>query len=381
MLSQENKIIIDWVSITSKQLSVDEMKDLLGLQTAPWIEGNGYHGYHKRIWYDSISIHYDGGSNMGIWLEMSGQGCRAFESYSDKRDIYNTEMYAPLFKLVVDNPKEYNITRLDVAFDEFTGILDPARVVKDTQERKFKSRAEYWSSTVSSDGMSVNVGSPRSKVVIRIYDKRAERLAKIEDRDQRERISEDIPHWMRVELQLRDERALEFIKTMAGCGKCNDSGEAWPIGIVYTGVLKNYLDYGYPVRKKGDAEEMVWHTYDYWQDVLCGASAISIYTQPGTEYNLARLTEYVINMAGNAVDALIDVEGFEGFLEALKTRRIKPNPKYTALVAYEKEKRDQHEEFYRVILPKYPDLYKERWRLSYAELYARVMAREQECKL
>lgn len=344
MHDKQDKIIIDWLSITSKGLSVKEMQEFLGLQNAPWEKGNGYHGYRSKLWYDSISIHYDGTPEMGIWLEMSGQGCRAYESYSSKKDIYKTEMYEPLFRLVVDNPKEFNITRLDVAFDEFSGILDARRVLNDTVDQKYRSKADYYQATYSSDGLSMNIGSPRSKVLIRIYDKRAERLAKISDPDQRSRIEEDIPHWMRVELQLRDDRALEFIKTMAGCGKCSKDGNPLSIGAVYTGVLKNYLEYGYAVPAKGKTDKLVWHTFSYWEDVLMGAEAISIYTQPGTEYNLSRCRNYVYNMAGNAVDALIKIEGTEGFLEGLKGRHIKPNPKYIQMIEDEKARRAQSEE-------------------------------------
>ena len=193
MHDNSDKIIIDWLSITSKRLSAKEMVSLLGLENAPWEEGKGYHGYRSRLWYDCISIHFDGTADMGVWLEMSGQGCRAYESYSSKKDLYKTEMYEPLFRFVLDNPDESNITRLDIAFDEFSGILDGRRIFNDTVDRKYRSKADYWSATTSADGLSVNIGSPRSKVLIRIYDKRAERLAKITDADQRSRIGEDIP--------------------------------------------------------------------------------------------------------------------------------------------------------------------------------------------
>ncbi len=341
MHDNSNKILIDWLSITSKRLSAKEMVELLGLESAPWEDGKGYHGYKSRLWYDCISIHYDGTADMGVWLEMSGQGCRAYESYSSKKDLYNTDMYAPLFRFVLDNPEECNITRLDVAFDEFSGLLDGRRVFDDTVNQKYKSKAEAWSATTSSDGLSMNIGSPRSKVLIRIYDKRAERLAKITDADQRKRIEEDIPHWMRVELQLRDDRALEFVKTMAGCGKCSSSPMS--IGAVYTGVLANYLDYGYGVPARNNADKLVWHTFPYWQDVIAGAEAISIYSQPGTEYNLSRLENYVCNMAGNAVDALLKIKGMDGFLEKLKDRHIKPNPKYIMLIEDEKRRQEEVE--------------------------------------
>ena len=69
----------------------------------------------------------------------------------------------------------------------------------------------------SSGGTSCQIGSPKSKVLVRIYDKAAERgLA-------------DGRHWVRVELQLRDKRAEEFLKIPMCIGKA------------FAGVLLNYL--------------------------------------------------------------------------------------------------------------------------------------------
>ena len=60
-----------------------------------------------------------------MWLEMSGQGCRAFESFG-------TGNYEALFQEVLDNPSEMNLTRLDVAFDDHGGLLDIGQAAEDT---------------------------------------------------------------------------------------------------------------------------------------------------------------------------------------------------------------------------------------------------------
>ena len=62
------------------------------------------------------------------------------------------------------------------------------------------------------------------------------------------------------------------------------------------------------------------------------AEPISLYIEPGTDYNMMQMTNYVFNQAGNAIDATINVLGMDGFLEELQSRKIRPNPKYTDLV-------------------------------------------------
>lgn len=61
---------------------------------------------------------------MGIMVEMSGKGCRAFEDNSDKT-------FRKLFDYIVARLDDFNITRLDVAFDDFEQILDINKIADD----------------------------------------------------------------------------------------------------------------------------------------------------------------------------------------------------------------------------------------------------------
>lgn len=190
----ENKIIYDWVSITSKIHSPDNFIALLGLNkdSIVWEQVKGAHGYQDRLYWEKISIHYNGTEDMGIWLEMSGQGCRAFESFG-------TGNYEALFDEVFDNPDQMNITRLDVAFDDHSGLLDINQICQDTKAQEYISRFKGWEVIDSDKGSSVTLGSKSSEILIRIYDKAAERGFL------------DGRHWVRVELQLRRERARSFL--------------------------------------------------------------------------------------------------------------------------------------------------------------------------
>lgn len=150
-------------------------------------KSKGAHGYRDRKYFSCISVHYNGREDMGVWVEMSGQGCRTFESLSAKS-------WDDLFGWIAI--QQLKITRLDVAFDDHTGILDIDEVVEDTRRKHYVSRSDYWETVLSSKGSTVQIGSPQSKVLVRIYDKAAERHC------------EPGTHWVRVEMQLRDDRAL-----------------------------------------------------------------------------------------------------------------------------------------------------------------------------
>ena len=197
------------------------------------------------------------------------------------------------------------ITRLDVAFDDHTGVLPLKEVIDDTQCGMYVSRSDYWETRLSSKGSMIQIGSPQSKILIRIYDKAAERGY---DSD---------THWVRCEMQMRDDRALEFSKLSK------------PIGQAFAGVLLNYLRYVVPA---DDANRWRWPMTRYWAYLISDAERISIYRSPGMEYNEERCRRYVVYQAGNAIDAMIQIHGLDGFKRLIDERTVNPNPKYEQIV-------------------------------------------------
>lgn len=303
----KSKVIYDWVSFTSKIHSPEGIIDLLGLQGVAWEQIKGARGYKDRYYYNCISIHFNGSEEMGVWCEMSGQGCRVFESLG-------TGDYDYLFAEILYNADEMHLTRLDVAFDDRDGILDMDTMIIDTRMKNYVSKMSSWQITESNKGQSIVIGSPKSDMLIRIYDKAAERGY------------EDGTHWVRVEMQLRDQRAQEFVKHLV-----TPEGEhlSYNLGELYAAVLHNYLRFVCP--SKVDLNKWRWPLMDYWAELLNGAARISIYSKPGTEYNLARCDNYVFNQAGNAVAALIDIYGVDSFLKKLRARPTRRNIKYDML--------------------------------------------------
>lgn len=188
----QDLVLYDWLSFTTKRSNPYYIVDLLGMKDVPWQMTKGARGYRDRLYFNAISIHFNGRDDMGVWCEMSGQGCRAFESLS----TLEGDKWQALFAVIV--AENMNITRLDVACDDHSGMLDINEIIQDTRNKEYVSKSDYWEILESSKGQSLQFGSPQSDTLIRIYDKA------------RERNCPEGEHWIRVELQLRRDRAIAF---------------------------------------------------------------------------------------------------------------------------------------------------------------------------
>ena len=93
---EENVFLIDWLTFVSYVDTVDDVKRLLGLDdpSIPWqTEVKFRNGYPKQCYWNYITISYGADdetfyddpkkarSDMGICVNLSGQGCRAYETY------------------------------------------------------------------------------------------------------------------------------------------------------------------------------------------------------------------------------------------------------------------------------------------------------------
>ena len=320
----QNKVIYDWFSLTSKIHDVQGMIEEIGMQRSAWLTLTGVRGYAWRQHCNSVSVHY--GKRPEVWLEMSGSGCRAFE------DLGHGD-FEHLFDLYRENPEEINLTRIDVAFDDFEGVLSMEQLFLDTYfRREYISKACKTTSELSQfvsdpdlDGKTIVFGAPKSEILIRIYDKRAERLGILKTKAEKEEFKKNVSHWVRVELQLRDERAKQWAKQI---------GERkLTIGEMFSGVLRNYLRFVERPIGSSDENRWRWPMKPYWAELISQAEAIKLYEKPGMEYNLQRLDRLTTYQVGNAVDTAIKIHGVKGFMELLEANRPpKLNSKYDMLL-------------------------------------------------
>ncbi len=309
-LPEGNRVIFDWLSFTTRVHSLSDLVDLIGMRGVPREVVNGSKGYRNRMYYCGVSIHYNdedtlpGGSGNFIWLEMSGQGCRTFETMG-------TGDYESLFSLARRDPDYIHVTRLDVAFDDMTDIFDIRTIVDYTRLEQFTSRQKRYEAIYSNKGCSANFGSKGSNVFIRIYDKAAERGY----------TPEQVPHWVRCELQLRDNNAFAFICQLPGR----------ELGRLYLEVLKNYLIFREP--SDTDSNKRRWDVAPWWDAFLSNVEAVSLFEKPGMDYNLSACERYVMTQPLGSIRTLMKIFGAPAFVRMVMEAPPSKNPKYQRLIA------------------------------------------------
>lgn len=311
----DNIILVDWFAMSYRQRGTtvhdvirslkfkDQYKDEIVFRQYP-----GRYMYRDRLSFGNIHIYYNNINSDEDYpmLEMSGQGCREFETFS-------SITFDDLFELAKDT-KNYHITRLDVAYDDHNGIFEIERIEKDYRARNWVSNSTKGRITVdisrSIDGISVMTGTKSSDMYMRIYDKAIERGYK------------DGRHWVRCELVLKQDRAVQFIKNREEIGK------------KFRGVIHNYFRFVQP--KKTDTNKRRWEMREYWKRFLENAEKISVFTRKDIDYNLSRLNRYVLGQAGNSIDTYIKCVGLIRFLDDLVKRESRLNPKQKYLIEQSK---------------------------------------------
>lgn len=256
--SEENlnslRACIDWVQITFKDIGTETLvTGILGLDFARFNDLEvGQYGYRRCLMYGNIMVYYDGRPDMGIHLQMSGQGCRQYESYEVK-------VWSELFKDMLLRKSKFS--RLDVAIDDFKPYFEIPKLIKKIKKRelvsKFKDATRIEKIDIESGeskGNTIYYGSPQSRIQIRMYEKDLERAGKGFE------LEEGIEAWNRTEIQARNERA----QKIAGIIASSEDGDE-TIGQAVRGILKAYIRF---VDTGTDSNRSRWKTSGFWEEFL-----------------------------------------------------------------------------------------------------------------
>ena len=308
--------LIDWLTFTDFLHSTpQEVMSFLGLpeDKIPWVYDQRFrNGYPEHYFWNNITISFGADDerwyddpnkvrhDMGICVNLSGQGCRAFETEGgDWMHLFKrfqgdipwsaVKENAVDFCRVFKKDRRFNVTRLDLAFDDHNDLIDIRRVELDVRERNYVSKSTkteiLWSDDQDNDiqGLSVGIGSKKSLVYVRIYDKAAERGYK--DR-----------HWVRVELQLRDDRALVAMASILHYRH---------VGRTVSGILANYVTFRTPT---ADTNKSRWPVAYYWQRVIGTMEKISLWISPGEPYNIHKSEHWLKKQYGQLIVTLSEIQ-------------------------------------------------------------------------
>lgn len=242
---------VDWLQVTFLSIQNPyEVINILGLPEEDFKALEmGKYGYPFQLKNGYISIYYSDKVSH-IHLEISGQGCRYYES----KNIYDWSTLLGLILML-----KVNITRLDLALDDFKGYFKIRKLYKKLEqgharskfkEYRFMTKGKIGTEEITGD--TIYLGDPTSRLMVRIYDKYKQLISK------KKEIDPKITFWNRTELQLRNERA------EAAALRIAESSHT--IGDLIAGTLKNYINFIDP--HETDSNKSRWKVSQFWDKFL-----------------------------------------------------------------------------------------------------------------
>lgn len=324
-LYTQNKILFDYFSFTLKDSEPEELISLLGFEGVEFLSTYGLHGYKCRYLYDGVSIHYNS-SRGDCWVEMTGQGCRVFESFG------SGDWFGLCYFILTNDSA--NMTRIDIAYDDFNGLLDLSAIRHSVHSGDFVSKASSIQdyADYNHDGLaasSIMVGKRGSSISCRIYDKAAERNR-----------SDEIDHWVRCELQIRHNHANNFLYYLLA-DNCKsiygfDVDVNNRLDALYFAVLNNFLRF---IDSDSNNDSNRWRKplAKHWAKFIESyhGNSISLYSAPGVEYNVLRLRHVVEDQYGGMIYTYIQLLGTDELERLVAPKKFKLNKKYQYLLDQE----------------------------------------------
>ena len=311
--------LVDWVSVTLKNLAPEELVEVMGLDPADFVELEyGAYGYRRSLCCGNIRIFFDGREDMGIHLQMTGQGCREYEGKEGFRG------WQVLFLRLLDLGG--NCTRLDLAIDDFEGYFSLDGVLRKIKAGEVSSKfkdAVWWEKVRLSDGSrkgsTIYFGSEKSRVQVRFYDKVAERLGNGED-------LEGIDFWNRTEIEMRKERAQKAMQLVAF---------EEDVGQIAKGILKDYIRF---LIRGTDRNKSRWKTARFWEKFLGDVERLRLAEDP-KEKTIERMVTWLDRQVTPSLKALVEAESVEFLVELIDRAFERLKPEHLMMIERHREQK------------------------------------------
>lgn len=328
----KNNYLIDWLSFTIQtdingvgKSAVQEFLKKMDLDKLPFLEKEtGRHGYNRsmtiqnyiNIYYNELKFNEFDEDNadkldriikMGVHFEFSGQGCRILEQEKN---------WLEWFKILDNMNVRYS--RLDIALDDFIGLLDfdlmenkikKGEVISLSRTRNIDSaldfkKAEKLDNNGNSKGKTIYFGNRQSLMMIRFYDKKREQEEK--------KIFCSYDFWQRYEIVLKREKATDFI---------NKLKEGVDFAELYLKVLAGLIRF---VDQGADKNKARWKTSEFWNNFIKGSEGVRLESK-NLDPSLDKTIKWIDESVLTSLQLLAEVAklGDLDLLEILKNSRTR----------------------------------------------------------
>lgn len=287
---------IDYLRISFHDASVDSViSQLMGMSLDDFYEGGGnakmfmkssanYGAYnYLRVFGRGNAWHEE-----GAILQFSGHGVRLFEHELDEQD-----KTWPEFLNQAINAYGGNVTRIDLAVNDYIGWFDlgqvAAKVENDEYKTEFRSHGKPMGNKY--EGRTIYFGS-RSNVIMRFYEKDKEVASRLGTSDYEYGLIN------RYELQLADkDKAAQFVRSWV----VNDDMEAQVFG-----YFKRYVTF-----YEDATLEKEWQPWHYF---LLHAKTIHFETEPA-KLDLERTFAWLETSVASSLKLLMKTQGLSAIAD------------------------------------------------------------------
>jgi len=157
-------------------------------------------------------------------------------------------------------------SRVDLAIDEFSGLLDLQKMIKEAKAGRCKTRLQeggvyesFRLATGEHTGLTFYLGNRESDVFFRFYDKLLESLKKGID-------PKDLPaSWVRAETELKGHAAQKAARLLVSSSRCDEDGNPIsgniPVSELAPGIFHGYMTFCAPTR---DTNRSRWKSAPWW---------------------------------------------------------------------------------------------------------------------
>lgn len=270
-------------------------------------------GYRKSMSFGDIVVCYDGiaahskesgeqlrsADDMGVCVSMSGEGCRTFEHMSTLK-LKEGGAMAQLIQAVYLDP-DAHATRVDLAMDDHSGLLDMDTIIEYSDNSQINSRIRKTRVVSDRDGRNdlgktLYIGAPSSAFRVRIYDKAKEQYAPGEDGYSKP--------WIRVEFVMRGKHADGFIAAF-----CNSDD----LGKLAAGILNDHLRF----IERDDSNITRCSTAQWWLDFLDCVEAVKLFFPEPIQHTIDRSIEWLTYQCSPSMATVLKAVGWVRFKQIL----------------------------------------------------------------
>lgn len=311
---------IDFLRIRFKTLDVRTVIEKLLHMDMNWFthEPRGFYHYTETFSYSSIRIFRNPENvNMGIMLDLSGEGCRQLEEIFEEdnkrswteffRSLYDDDIFGQ--GVLVDT----KITRIDIALDELI-VKEQENfdlyVLKEKMEQglvdttfknfDFSGGFAYENKKMVNKGLSLYFGSRQSPLYFNFYQKDYELARKESISVEEAREKHEIKN--RYEIRLSDEKAFLFVEYFLSSGETLD----WLVKEIINQSLTVY-----------DIEDDMKVYCKAWYDVVDKLEGLKLSVQ-GEKPSIEKILRWLSNYLAPSLKMIKEIDHLLGTNELME---------------------------------------------------------------